>query len=465
VYCAFRNPGGWLGDWACRWLSGRMIDCGIMGDMENPNLEDTQPTKIKHQTVKETGPEQPEKVEAVLQAGGFDDTAPTSVEQISAPVEEIPALVGQAFTPVEEMPASSEQTSKTAVPGQISGSPASSTLPLNRPKALQPIPATRKIKKDQPTGKRRPAWIWITLLGLMALGIIALLSAFSGYQSGISLRKAAQSTQVAQSAQEQYELGIQDMSQGAYDRARQRFEYIIKLDPGYPGAVEKLSEVLMYLNTTATPTLEPTSTVQATPDLRGVQELFDQAQQYLATKDWGNAIDTLLTLRKTDANFKPIDVDGMLFLALRSRGASKILNADLEGGIYDLTLAQRFGPLDAEAAGLLSWASLYITGASFWEIDWGQAAYYFGQVAPYAPNLHDGSGLTASERYWTSLVNYANQLIDQKKFCQAQAQLEIALSIRDDSKVRQVWEAAAQHCSGGQNPQGPGEKPTDTPTP
>jgi hypothetical protein len=136
----------------------------------------------------------------------------------------------------------------------------------------------------------------------------------------------------------------------------------------------------------------------------------------------------------------------MLLQALRNRGARKILNADLEGGIYDLTLAQRFGLLDSEAQSYLNWSTLYITGASFWEIDWGQAAYYFGQVAPYAPNLTDGSGMTASQRYLKSLVEYAVRLANQRKWCDAVTQLTIAASISPDAETQRMLAEASQNC-------------------
>lgn len=322
---------------------------------------------------------------------------------------------------------------------------------------------------EQPTGsppkkKRSPAFVY-TLLGVLALLIIAALSAFGGYTSGINQRQSAESTQVAQAVSDQFQLGIQELEDGQYYRARQRFEYVIQMDPAYPGAMDKLSEVLLYLNTTATPTLVPTPTLTPTPDMRGVQEMFDQSQQYLLDSDWNNAFETLLALRKADPDFHTVEVDGMLFLTLRNRGRDKIINqADLEGGIYDLTLASRFGLLDTEAEGILNWTTLYITGASFWEIDWGQAAYYFSQVAPHVPNLRDGSGLTAAQRYRTSLFNYSKLLAQQKRWCDAASQLEIALSIASDPELEQAYADVAQRCAAQQEPKPEeGDQPTVSP--
>jgi hypothetical protein len=55
-----------------------------------------------------------------------------------------------------------------------------------------------------------------------------------------------------------------------------------------------------------------------------------------------------------------------------------------------------------------NWARLYILGASFWELDWGQAMNYFEQVASFAPNLRDSSNMTASQRYYQTLLKYGD---------------------------------------------------------
>ena len=105
----------------------------------------------------------------------------------------------------------------------------------------------------------------------------------------------------------------------------------------------------------------------------------------------------------------------MLFVALRNRGIDKIAQLhDLEGGNYDLTLAERFGPLDSEARNWRDWADLYIRGASFWDVDWGQAIYYFSQLASAAPNLSDLSGWTASSRYMDALLGYGDWFACQR---------------------------------------------------
>jgi len=399
-----------------------------MGGMENPDVENTQPLL------------------SPTDASHTDETRPISVNEPTSEAD-LAQTVPVSLSP-EDGPPEIEAT----LPTQVSPPP-----PQSPP--IEPHPAQ---------GGRSLSLRTLALIGVIGLAVVALLSAVSGYGAGISLRKEAEATQMALVAQEQFQLGLQDMEAGRYDLARQRFEYVIRLNPDYPGVTEKLADVLLYLNTTATPSPVPSPTASPTPDLRTVQELFTQAQQHLANQEWSAAIDTLLSLRKADPNYQAVWVDDMLYVAFRSRGKDKILKeGDLEGGIYDLTMAEQFGPLDADSKSLQTWARLYITGASFWELDWAQAVYYFAQVAPAMPNLRDGSGWTATERYRLALIGYGGYLADQKEWCAAAEQFQAALALGADAKVEEALNQAAQKCdSTGESsppPQG-GVESTPTPT-
>jgi len=425
-----------------------------MSGMENPNLEETRPISLSSEietapeleqtqaqpTLRQTQPEAPAP-EADLEAG-YAATAPVTVSAaapFTAPVAET--------EPETTQPVFVKAVDTQAQPPE------------------PPAPPRRSVAKKG--GRKGLPWFFFPILGMALLIGILLLSGVGGYAAGIGERKNAEKTQVSQALQEQYQLALQDMQDGHYFRARQRFEYIIQLNPNYPGVTDKLAEVLLEISTTATPTLLPQATASPTSDGRNNQQQFDQAQQDLAASDWGKALDDLLTLRKTDPAFRTVEIDGMLFFALRNSGRDKILKeSDLEGGIYDLTLAEKFGPLDSEAQGLLSWSSLYITGASFWDIDWEQVVNYFSQVAPQLPNLRDGSGMTANERLRLSLFEYGNTLANNGQYCKAVKAYQDSLAIAPDAKVQAAGELAAKGCSQGDQPVStpkPGKKPKATP--
>jgi tetratricopeptide (TPR) repeat protein len=255
---------------------------------------------------------------------------------------------------------------------------------------------------------------WISLLILvlaLALGTTA------GYGEGLRERVNAQSTSVAQSLGDQFALAKLDVEAGRYDVARQRIEYILKQDAGYPEAAALLADILVKQAITPSPVPTATATITPTPDLRNQEAIFASAQQQLQSKDWSGLLGSLDSLRKADPTYQAVQVDGMYYTALRNRGVDQIMGqgayaqtTNLEGGIYDLTLAERFGPLDGYADGLRSFARLYITGASFWDVDWSQAINYFRQVAQFAPNLRDASNYTATQRLRDALLKYGDQL-------------------------------------------------------
>lgn len=326
--------------------------------------------------------------------------------------------------------------------------------------------------------RRLRLWVLWAIGGLLFIMIVGLLSVYGGYLAAIRERTAYKSTQVSTEAQTQYNLALEDIANRRFENARQRLEYVINLDPSFPGAADRLAEVMVEMSITATPTVAPSPTPSPTPDLRAREELYLRAREQMAGNDWSGAIDTLLALRKKDPAYMAVDVDGLLFMALRNRGVDKIArNSDLEGGTYDLSLAEAFGPLDVEARNWRDWAALYIRGASFWGVDWAQAVFYFGQIAAIAPNLMDGSYVTATQRYYDGLIKYGDWLALQGLWCDAQVQYETAMNFRSSPQLAPTVDVFIENCAnppegtpgpgdgGSETPEvPPDEIPTETPT-
>ncbi len=354
-------------------------------------------------------------------------------------------------------------------------------------KEKQSIPPATDAQPDPvaPTGKKKFPY-WLAVLVFVLLIVIGLLG---GYGSGMGRRYSAQDTLVSGQLQEQFQLGVQAMEAKQYGVAKQHFDFIIQTDPNFPGIKATYADLLnrMQITPTLTPTLTPTIT--PTPDLRATEEIYNQVVALLSAstpslceRDWDSIISTLDSLRKADPNYHTAEVDGMYYIALHSRGVCKIypqayqpdtrcsdLNINLEGGIYDLTLAERFGPLDARTDSLRTYARLYITGASFWDQDWQQAQDFFSQVKSAYPSLADSSCDSATERWRYATLKYAEQILATGDICGAQAQFIAAFSV-DSSQNEPYYPTAtdiANQCGegvGGGN-QSPAATPTQSPTP
>jgi len=348
--------------------------------------------------------------------------------------------------------------------------------------ATTPILPTKKEKENKTISQNRRLWIFG---GFLIMALIIALGGLIGYQNGIQQRIAQEESTILLRAADQYERGLVDLAEGRYEIAQQRFEYVIQLNPVYPGAADKLVEVLIIINTLATPTPLPTPTSSQptptpTPDFRGAEEIYLSVVQMIQDSQWDEAILTMELLRQKFLDYRPIDVDGLYYIALCNRGIQKILvDGSLEPGIYDLSLAERFAPLDADAESFRTWARLYLTGASYWEVNWEQVIYYFSQIYLALPNLRDGSGVTATERYRQAAIKYADQIALTEDWCKAQEYYDLALSLGNDPRVQPTAAWVAEQCWNQQNPTAipktrtptgtlengvPTETPTPTPT-
>lgn len=302
----------------------------------------------------------------------------------------------------------------------------------------QPTKATQPVKAKHPDPEQGPGEttqeikskprrtlagrIGRFFLNILIFLLIIGLGIFGGYQSGIGIRQRAQNDLVGQQLSDQFARALVDIQFGNYDAAQTRLEYILGINPSYPGAMEKLTEVMVLKNI---PT--PTPVVSPTPELivddTNYEALLAQAKQLVAAGQWQNALTVLDTLRAKDSIFHTVEVDGMYYFALRNLGVELIQAGNLEGGIYELTLAERFGPLDNTSHVLRDSARFYITAASFWELDWKLAAEYFAQLS--GSGIWDGT-MTANERYRIAAMSYGDELFAAEDFCGAYEQYQAA---------------------------------------
>lgn len=296
-----------------------------------------------------------------------------------------------------------------------------------------------------------------------ALGVIVLLAIAiaSGFRSGIGARQSYQSSVMSGQLSEQFTFALVDIQFGRYENAKQRLEWIIQHDPAFPDAQQQLTNVLVLMN-------QPTPTVTPSPvpthDFSGAEEAYARAQQLIAAQDWPGAIGALDEMRKLDPTYQTSLVDGMYYFALRNYGVNLINAGNLEGGIYQVTLAERFGTLDRDANGLREGARVYLIGASFWELDWQQAVFYFDQVYRGWAGLWDGT-MYATTRYQFASMRYGDDLLAKGDYCGAYTQYTNAQGVGElDSAAQKGFNEATEACYPATATPEP-IVPTETPTP
>lgn len=303
-------------------------------------------------------------------------------------------------------------------------------------------------KKEAPQGRRRIGLI--VLAGILAVLLFGATGGYLGYQAAAEAKNRAYRESITQEATEQFMLALQAQKDKHYVLAQRHIEYVIKLDPEFPGARDKLAEILLEMARQDTPTPvppTPTITPSPTPDLRGEEEIFNNAWNLLGNKDWEQALQVLGALRDRNLAYKAVQVDGMYYVALRHRGLQQISTGQLEEGLYSLALVEKFGPLDVDANGVRTWARLYISGSRYWGVRWDKVVTAFAEIYPAYPSLHDSSGVTATERYRIASIRYAEQLLSENKPCEAQQQYQNAASIATDDTLNAALADAINKCT------------------
>jgi len=288
------------------------------------------------------------------------------------------------------------------------------------------------------------------ILGLLLVIIFGSVGIWQGYRAAEVLRVRSMQEQQAAVATKHFMAGLVAQQNKQYEIARSQFEYVIQIDPNFPGVQDRLREVMIESAIENTPTPMPTKvipTLTPTLDTRPQQDIYTQAKQEFANQNWEAVFATIDSLRRIDPSYQAVQVDGMLYFAFRFRGIDKIIHqANLEGGLYDLALAERFAPLDVDALGYRNWARMYLNGASFWQIDWEKVMLYFEEIYPYFPNMRDSSGLTAIERYRIAAKGQGDKLFSSGDYCGALEYYQKSLDAVPDGTVEQTATAVYLLC-------------------
>jgi tetratricopeptide (TPR) repeat protein len=285
--------------------------------------------------------------------------------------------------------------------------------------------------------------LWVA--GVILFGIIVLgVGGITGYASGLNERNSLSDSQSSLIIQEQFDLGVQDLLAGNFELARQRFAYIIEIEPENSAARELLGDALVALDQpTQTPTLTPSPTLDISPtptfDLSSMDGLFGAAQAAHGSGDYDAAVEMLVTLLAEAPDFRRQEVDQLLFTVLRNRGLDKIWRGDQEQGIYDLTLAERLFPLDNQASSWRTSAAFYLFANSYFGLDWALATEYFSQICNAA--IWD-----ACWKYSQAAWQYGNKLMEAEDSCGAVVQYDASLRTREDSNKAPTATEAADIC-------------------
>ena len=283
------------------------------------------------------------------------------------------------------------------------------TQPSQTPKQELSLSDTQPGSVVRATSQSKRIWPWLIAIPIFALVVLSI-AATTGYHIGLDEREVKRAQSIAQASQDQFDRGVEDFLAGRYQLAKQRFEYVLELDPNYPQAAEMIGKVYEALNEpspTPIPVASPTPT--ETPDLGSFEGIFQSAQSAYNRGAWGAALDLLILLRGEAPDYRVDEVNQMMKVALRNRGMDKLFQGEIEQGIYDLNLSERFGSLDSQARSWRQSAQFYLLAKSYFGLDWGLTAEYMGQMC--VANIWG-----ACYKYGQAAKEYADLLLAEEDF-------------------------------------------------
>jgi hypothetical protein len=358
-------------------------------------------------------------------------------------------------TPSEEIKPSSENSvPEVTVPVKATAKTRKTTKKADAVEenvALQPEVTA---EEQAPVKVKRAGWVW---LGILAMFVIAALGVGSGYLLAMQARKTAQQTQIQILATTQYELSMQDVKDNNFSMAKRRLEYVIKIYPNYPGAADKLAEVMVQLAQSGNSSGQPVeiATAEPTKDTRGAAAIFATAKQQMAAQDWRSLYSSINSLRDLDPTYEAVQADGLYYLAMRNMGIINISNGNMEKGLYNFSVAEKIGPLDADAESYRTWARMFLNAAAGYEVVWSRAVDGFATLYDMVPNMIDFNGITVREYYARSLAGYGDFLQSTYDWCGAVTQYEASQGIMSLQRVIDLLPDAREKCA----------NPPATPTP
>jgi len=269
---------------------------------------------------------------------------------------------------------------------------------------------------------------------------VVALSAGSGVAVGQRDRNIMATATTVAGFDLQYELGVDDVSNGRYAIAAQRFRWIVDRAPDYQDAQLQLQQAERQITSGGFQPTAPPS------DSDNPAELYAEAQVFAEEEEWVNVINRLEDLKLIDPTYEEDAVNELLFEALETLGLIYVRGERIEEGLFLLERASQIMPLSDQAEGERIVAELYSDVQIYVGLDWAKVVEAYAEIYDRAPDYRN----IAAELKNAS-VEYGDELAAEGDYCDAANQYQFALNLYEilDEVVEQKYEDAADRCGGG----------------
>ena len=302
------------------------------------------------------------------------------------------------------------------------------------------------------SSQEQSSWSPARLLGLLLIVIAVLVAlyilvGYAAWQSGQSIRSEREETLIAEQLARQVSLAQEDISQGSYNLALRRLEWILERDPGNADAEAVKRQAEAALKTaltpaapaTATPPLEPSPTPgQIDEHSAEFQRLRRMAQQ----ERWEDLLPGALAFQRQYPEYERLETDGFLYDSYLNLGLEYIQGDQIELGINYFAQAEKLGDLPQEALDYWLWAELHLQGMAYYGVNWGAAASFFGDLCLSAPFYHN-----SCDNLFESLFAYGDQYLAAQDYCPAAELFREARQQQRSTVLDEKLTQAVQGCA------------------
>jgi tetratricopeptide (TPR) repeat protein len=280
--------------------------------------------------------------------------------------------------------------------------------------------------------KRRGLSVTTLLILAFACGFLGLVVAagLGGVYAGLQDRTADQQAQ----ADKFYQEGLANRTAGKLQLAKADFEYVLKINPAYPGAAEQLQQIADLL------TVKPTPTASAV-QVNVTEQLYQAGVEAYDQKKWRRAIEIFSQVRALDQAYERDQITQMIYQAALTYGQQLLTEDRLEEAIAYLDQAAYLKPLPAETEAEAQYARMYITARDYWNVNWEKAIESFGELYQIGPGYRD-----TFARYVEAYIQYGAERTRAGDPCTAQTQYEEALKLRPTAELQTKADAAKEAC-------------------
>lgn len=332
-------------------------------------------------------------------------------------------------------------------------------------------------------------WGIVGMFSVLLAGLLVMISAFAGWNSGLSSARTNATATKNTDIQTQCEFTRTDVENGNMGLLQRRIEDLEKQTPAPPCLAEIIpTATALYM--LSLPTETPTPTETATPTITPSPEatelvddtatptsltedttsstvlgydldaLLSEAETQLANQQYQAAIDTLDAIMAIDETYQRTQIENMMFNAMTSEATRLFRAGDLQQGIILTGRAEAFGDIQG-----LNYerfiAQLYLDAQRLKITNPAQSVRLFSRVAyeQGLTNYLNGQVMTELQEAYT---NYGNILSENGDFCGARDQYTAALQLQPPftnisrGDVTGKRDSAAAACTGGAVPTGEG---------